>query len=508
MAYRKEIGVVAKVDDSEVKQLGKSLNKVDDEAKKVSKSMDDVAGNGGAIAILDELTGGLATRLKDAFEASKLFNISLKGTRTALIATGIGAFVVALGAVVAYWGDIKDFITGANRELERQLGYLGELSEEQQHTLAILNASDAVLKEQGKSQSEINKLKQEEINKLIKIQEKELEIQKERLQSLEDIRKGGGKGLEAFFVTASTLITNFAKIVDETLAKIGINTNFEESIGTGSRSLIDSIFGSKEDISETEDRIKELELSLANLSNTAAQIRSEFTGEGKRDVVTSVIGERIFNLENGEFEDGLDRLRENAEQLASIDRDLADAKIANAQYAQDAITEAERQAVKTRAEIARIESEQKLMLTQDTLGKMAQLFGEATTAGKLASSALALVNTYLGVTQVLGNKTTLPEPFGTINKISSIALVLKTGFDAVKRINSVNPNGGGSGSLGNIGGGGAQSSPAFNIVRGSEGSQITDAINNQDNPVRAYVVSGEVTTGQELDRRAVEKSSI
>jgi len=87
-------------------KLNDSLKTTQKESKKTSESIQEVTGNGGAIAILDQLTGGLATRFRDAFEATKLFNLSLKGTRTALIATGIGALVVALGAVVAYWDDI------------------------------------------------------------------------------------------------------------------------------------------------------------------------------------------------------------------------------------------------------------------------------------------------------------------------------------------------------------------------------------------------------------------
>ena len=90
MAIKKEIEVVADVSQAEAQaeKLAGSFKEVDQQAEKASKSIDDVAGNGGAIAILDRLTGGLATTLKDAYESSKLFNGSLKATRAALIATG------------------------------------------------------------------------------------------------------------------------------------------------------------------------------------------------------------------------------------------------------------------------------------------------------------------------------------------------------------------------------------------------------------------------------------
>ena len=102
--------------------LLKDLNNQQKKASKQNKaSIKETLDNGGAVALLDTVTGGLASRTRDAFEATKLFNFSLKGTKTALIATGIGAFVVALGLVVAYWDDIVDFITQANAKLQKQI---------------------------------------------------------------------------------------------------------------------------------------------------------------------------------------------------------------------------------------------------------------------------------------------------------------------------------------------------------------------------------------------------
>ena len=88
---------------------------------------EEVTKNGGAIAILDQLTGGLASRVSDSFEATKLFNFSLKGMRTALIATGVGAFVVALGVIVTYWDEITDFISGASKKLQEYIDKQNQL---------------------------------------------------------------------------------------------------------------------------------------------------------------------------------------------------------------------------------------------------------------------------------------------------------------------------------------------------------------------------------------------
>tara|TARA_R110000822_G_scaffold14631_2_gene51253 strand:+ start:514 stop:2220 length:1707 start_codon:yes stop_codon:yes gene_type:complete len=118
---------------------------------KLATSFEDVTSNGGAIAVLDSLTGGLATKIKDAFEASKLFNFSLKGMRTALISTGIGVFVVALGLAVAYWDDIKDAILGTTKSLEGAVERQRFLNQQLEDELDLLDKQQKLLELQGKS---------------------------------------------------------------------------------------------------------------------------------------------------------------------------------------------------------------------------------------------------------------------------------------------------------------------------------------------------------------------
>jgi len=51
--------------------------------------------------------------------------------------------------------------------------------------------------------------------------------------------------------------------------------------------------------------------------------------------------------------------------------------------------------------------------------------------------------------------------------------------------------------------------PAFNIVGASGETQLADAIGGQtQRPSRAYVVSSDVSTAQELDRNIIEGASI
>ena len=66
---------------------------------------------------LSEGAGQVATAFKKAGIASELFG---KVTKRALIATGIGALVVALGTVIAYWDEINELVKGTTKSIEKQ----------------------------------------------------------------------------------------------------------------------------------------------------------------------------------------------------------------------------------------------------------------------------------------------------------------------------------------------------------------------------------------------------
>jgi len=84
-------------------------------------------------------------------------------------------------------------------------------------------------------------------------------------------------------------------------------------------------------------------------------------------------------------------------------------------------------------------------MTGEAMGALGDLVGQQTIAGKALAVSQALINTYLGVTEVLRNKTIIPEPLGTIQKVASIATILASGFSAVKNITKTQVPGGGGG---------------------------------------------------------------
>ena len=123
---------------------------------------------------------------------------------------------------------------------------------------------------------------------------------------------------------------------------------------------------------------------------------------------------------------------------------------------------------------------------------------------------LRLINTFQGITAELATKTATPFEFGL--KISNIAATTAIGFKAVKDILKTSPKSASAGGARGPGGG-APARPSFNIVGQGGSSQIAGAIGQQTNdlqqePIKAYVVSSEVTSQQALDRQVESNATI
>ena len=127
---------------------------------------------------------------------------------------------------------------------------------------------------------------------------------------------------------------------------------------------------------------------------------------------------------------------------------------------------------------------------------------------KAANIATATINTYLAATDVLAR-----EKLGVVGKIAAMTLVIGAGLLQVAAIarqqfvSSASTAGGAfSGSSGGLGG---VQAPDFNIVGQSPSNQLAAAVKGQfQQPIKAYVVSKDVSTAQEMDRNIIGSASL
>ena len=94
-----------------------------------------------------------------------------------------------------------------------------------------------------------------------------------------------------------------------------------------------------------------------------------------------------------------------------------------------------------------------------------------------------------------------------LNKIN-LGIGIATNVAATAKGLAALGKGGAGGGAPQLGGGaeGGAEAPAFNLVEGSESNAIQQSIQGQENAVKAFVVSGDVTTAQSADRNIVEGS--
>ena len=188
--------------------------------------------------------------------------------------------------------------------------------------------------------------------------------------------------------------------------------------------------------------------------------------------------------------DGLQKLKEDASKQLEINKQLQDQKV---------------QAVQS---------------TLSTIGNLAELFAgksrkqqeQAFKIQKAANIANATIDTYKAATGAYASLSTIPV-VGPALGIAAAAAALTAGLLNVKKISSTKfdsggATGGGGGATG--GGGGSQGAgnvitPNFNIV-GANGTNQLEQLKQA--PIQAYVVSGEISTQQSLDRNRLRNATL
>lgn len=166
--------------------------------------------------------------------------------------------------------------------------------------------------------------------------------------------------------------------------------------------------------------------------------------------------------------------------------------------------EAAEKTEKAKTKIAELERDAKLAFLDD-VGKgliaAGKIAGQATGAGKALAIAGTLVSTYSAAQKAYESQMTA-TPDAPIRAAIAAASAIAQGLANVKAITSVKTpamKGGNS-----VSGGGSMSveAPDFNVVGQSATSQLVGAVQGQfGGALRAYVVSSDISSAQELDRK-------
>lgn len=177
------------------------------------------------------LSQGLS-QLKDIGKVGEQLQISFKGLtagvngfKKALITTGIGALVVAVGLLVAYWEDIMALVGGVSSEQKELNAATQKDLEANKEKLEAIDGQSNQLKLQGKSEAEILQMKIAQTDEAIKAAEINLQnaeatkkAQVEASQRNKDILSG----LLNFMSFPLTAILGSIDLISEGLVQLGV----------------------------------------------------------------------------------------------------------------------------------------------------------------------------------------------------------------------------------------------------------------------------------------------
>lgn len=253
----------------------------------------------------------------------------------------------------------------------------------------------------------------------------------------------------------------------------------------------------------------QMNAALRESKNLLAAEDKRIAAEQIEDERTRLEALKIINDEENQAE--LLRLQNIMDNAKAGTQAKIDAEIAYNQKSADV----KRQDVETKKQLDDViikNEREKTKAIGEGLQNLSSILGEETAAGKAAAIAATTISTYQSAQDSYKSLAGIPVVGPVLGAVAAAAAIV-SGIKQVKKITAVKtPKGKGAPASPTTGGGTPAPPPApprFNVVGSSETNQLAEAIGTQDKkPVKAYVVSNDVTTAQELDRNTIETASL
>ena len=418
-----------------------------------------------------------------------------------------GDFKGALEDVKNAGKESLDVLTGVNNTFDKATETVTKVATATSNYVNETVKAAKANVELGK-QAEIARVRQQGVIESFDLQAEKLrQVRDEERNTIEERIAANNKLKETLDEQETAMLANVDALVAAAQAEFDKNQNQENTIalleaqqekeavlaqiaGFRSEQLSNDLALNREKL-ELEQSITdaESERAIEEAKFTAEQIENEYVrlqtlkdvNEQERQIEVQRLSEKRDAYKQGTqaFQDAQNELlvfqSENANQKKQIEKDLAIAK-------QQEITNA--------------------------LGNIAGIVGQNSKFGKAIAVVQAIRDTFSGANKALAQ--------GGIFGFIGAAAVIAGGLANVKSITSTKDpappsfaQGGGRGAPSVSAPTATATPPAFNIVGASDTNQLAEAIGGQaQQPVKAFVVSNDVSTAQELDRNIVEGASI
>jgi hypothetical protein len=424
---------------------------------------------------------------------------------------GTGGFLIAIQLLISYGDDIIKFFKGSASAAEEEAEALKKLNEEIEDNIKLRNRQ---LQQLRQSLGLITKVSMDALGNLTK----EINATQEDLMEIADRFDEVGisntdvlRDEELSLERRVQIAQEMFNIFENETRLIRLRQQESDSLKKGDLDRVRTI---RDQIRESQREILESNKIIEKLSEPPVGFRDKVK---KVSDNLKIDFEELFTYLQGRAKDSdfiLEKLLQGW-SIRQINASLAASKAlkgaGNAGIkALDDLVKADNKytknkkdnskAIKKLNDLERKNRNKQLQEIAGNLNKAAGLFGENTGANKAMKIASAVIDTYAGANLAMASA---PPPLNFINA----AAVVAAGIANVQKIKSVKvPNEKGSASTPtplNV------EAPDFNVVGVGGVSQLATTLAGvTGQPIKAFVVSKEISTAQELDRNITSTASI
>ena len=547
----------------------KSVDKLDDSIKDTSKNTQELESS---MSGLDQASGGMITKFKGLKQGLKNVITGFKSMKVAIIATGIGALVLAVGALGAAFTNTEEGQNKFNKIMLVISSVTGNLVD------ILANLGNGIIDAFTNPLEAIEKFKDFIVENITNRFEAAIDtigflgsaIKKvfsgDFAGAMDDAKSAGSSYIDTLTGVEDTLgkTTKAVKELGEEIIKEGKiaadiadqrakadklerqlivdraeanrkRAELLEQAVDREKFTVEERIGFLEEAGKLEEEITNKEIQAAKIRLEAKQAENALAGSTKADLEEEArLKAEVINLETARLTKAKEVTSQTialkAEEAAAL-KAIDDQKIVEQNEAD--IAEIER--LKNLAEQKKIIKDKELADTKaladaELTIKNASMAAATSAFSILASTdkknkklqaAMLIATNAVGIAQNIINTNAANARLTLEGGIAAPALILAnkirmfTGIAAsvaatAQGLSALKVGGSATGGAGASASGGTEvQQPSFNIVGQGEGSQIASALGEQQQqPIQAFVVSQDVTTAQSLENSIISGATL
>lgn len=494
-------------------RVEEAITKVEKKNETAAKGMNAAwkEARGGVIGLVNDLTGGLASKFMDVKDSIGLATTGMKGFKAALIATGVGALIVGIGTLISYSEELStavlDGATNMN-ELNAQSKKAAEASQALQDAWGL---EERRLRALGTADAEILAQRKESIKAQIQQAKLSAQLAFEAAQKTAEADKilekqGARGGLARWWLGTEEKAAENKKNLEDSLKRL---KDLEVTLLETDKAIADDKKKAEEkataDAKAAADERKRINEQAAQDRIKRSQAEAEAEVEGEKKKIEAIGMARIEAKQTiavAEIKVDTDIVKRTEEEIGKVLAETEEQR--RARRMREYLAEVELNKARVNFTIASLN--EIASVTESFAGRNEKSQRRAFGVQKALSAAAATINTLQAITGVFKSAAANPSTvlFPGYPYVQA-GIMAASGFAQVKKILAQQYGGGASGGGGSVGGGGSGGGGGsfggggFGGVNAPQpmAPTLPSLTQPTSQPVHAYVLAGNVVDSTE-----------